>query len=309
MKKIQIFTIIVLIFAFGFFGYYIYSYNQNFEQDFNNHQSDIQLAKNKQNVIDNEFQETQVQKKRTLSQQETNQRTKDEDSDGLTYEQEIRLGTSDNDKDTDGDGVDDNEDKHPNGGGKNYKINTHWTHNGLKYSTEFGIAEDKYQYYKDQPRGYYSKKWRKFVTPNDPTIQTIVQDVVDVSKTSKDTNKARIAINFVTSMIYEKDIEYNGNGEWPKYPIETIIEEKGDCEDTSFLMASVLEALGYDTVLLKFTGHLAVGLSCSNCKGTYYNHNGKKYYFLESTSSPGEWEIGRSWGDFKTEIPEILDIY
>ena len=76
--------------------------------------------KQKQENISKAFLQKQQAKERELRQQEIQKSQLDEDKDGLTYEQEIRLGTSDNQKDTDGDGIDDNEDEHP--AGQNYTV-------------------------------------------------------------------------------------------------------------------------------------------------------------------------------------------
>ncbi|MBU0460907.1 MAG: hypothetical protein KJ771_08950 [Nanoarchaeota archaeon] len=307
MKKNHLFIVIVISFGLAIFGNYIYSYNQDFQQSLVKYQSDVESTKNKQSDIDKQFEQTQQQKEKSLEQQEISQKLKDEDGDGLTYEQEVGLGTSDNERDTDGDGIDDNEDKHPAGGGQTQTITVYWTHQGLTYSTQFGIAEDKYWHYKSQERSSCCDDWTKFVTPYDPTIQTIAQDVADVSISKGDSNKAQIAINFVESMIYEYDIEYISQPEWPKYPIETIIDQRGDCEDTSFLMASILEALNYDTIILIYSDHAAIGVWCDSCYGTYYNYKGKKYFFLETTGYADNWEIGKIWGKYGTESPLIID--
>lgn len=297
----------VLTFGLAFFGYYIYSYNQDFQQNLAQHQSEVESAKTQQSEIDRQFVQTQEQKEQFLEQQELSKLLKDEDGDGLTYQQEYMLGTSDNDIDSDGDGINDNEDTHPAGGGQTYTINVYWTHRGLTYSTQFGIAEDKYWYYRNQNRSSCCGDWAKYVTPYDPTIQTIAKDVADVSISTGDSNKAQIAINFVESMVYEYDIDYISQLDWPKYPIETIIDERGDCEDTSFLMASILEALNYDTILLIYSDHAAVGVWCDDCYGTYYNYHGKKYFFLETTGYADNWEIGQIWGKYGTESPRIID--
>lgn len=308
MNKIHISIIIILLFGLGIFGYYIYSYNQDFQQEQSEQKSNIQSITQKQENIDKTFSQEQQEKERILQQQEISKKMKDEDGDGLTYEQEVGLGTSDNQRDTDGDGIDDNEDKHPAGGGENYRFSVGWTHNGWQYTTQFGIAEDKYWYYKNQERGYCCNGWDEFATPNDQTIQTIAKDIVDVSISTGDTCKPCIAIDFVESMIYEYDIDYVGRNEYPKYPIETIVDGKGDCEDTSFLMASILEAINIDTVILLFSDHAAVGVWCENCSGTYYNYNGKKYFFLETTGYADNWEVGRIWGKYETESPHIINI-
>jgi len=233
---------------------------------------------------------------------------KDEDGDGLTYEQELNLGTSDNEVDSDGNSIWDNIDKHPAGGGELYKKTVKWNHKGIGYTTQFGIEEDKYWYYKDQERGYCCEEWGKYATPNDPTIQTMAKDIVDVSLSTGETCKTCLAINFVESMTYEYDIDYIGRKDYPKYAIETIMDEKGDCEDISFLMASILEALNIDVILLVYSDHVAVGVWCEGCTGTYYSYNDRKYFFLETTSYADNWEIGQIWGKYAEESPFVIDV-
>lgn len=308
MNKLYVFVIFIIIVIGGILGFMIYNYNESFREEQLQHQQEISRIKQEQERLTKEFEEEQKHKTAKIQQEHIAQMLKDEDGDGLTYEEELNLGTSDNDVDSDGDNIWDNEDMHPAGGGETYTITVPWTHKGLPHTTQFGIHEDKYWYYKNQERGNCCDGWAKFVTPNDPTIQTIAQDVADVSISTGDTNKAQIAINFVESMIYEYDIDYISELEWPKYPIETIIDGRGDCEDTSFLMASILEALDYDAIILIFSDHAAVGVWCESCTGTYYNYNGRKYFFLETTGYADNWEVGRIWGKYAYESPMIIDV-
>jgi len=48
-----------------------------------------------------------------------------------------------------------------------------------------------------------------------------------------------------------------------------------------------MEAMGYDAVLLLPPGHMAVGIwGNEGYLGSYYNYEGKRYYFCETT---GDW--------------------
>lgn len=308
MNKLYASIIIFFILSGSLFGFFIWSHNQNFRNEQIEYNEKISDIKQKQQNIDSEFKKEQQDKEYEIQRTEINQKMSDADADGLSYEKELSLGTDPNKKDTDGDGINDGEDKHPAGGGSNYRFNIIWNHNSLQYATQFGIPEDKYWYYKNKERGNCCEGWTGFATSNDQTIKTIAKDIVDVSISTGDTCKACIAIDFVESMIYEYDIDYIGRNEYPKYPIETIVDGKGDCEDTSFLMASILEALNIDAVLLLYPGHMAVGVWCDGCSGTYYLYNGRKYYFLETTGYSGNWELGRSWGDYVNMVPRIIDI-
>ena len=57
----------------------------------------------------------------------------------------------------------------------------------------------------------------------------------------------------------------------PKYPVETLVEGSGDCDDKSLLLAGLLDREGYQVSLLYFTGekHMAVGVGATD--GTFRN--------------------------------------
>jgi len=87
---------------------------------------------------------------------------------------------------------------------------------------------------------------------------------------------------YVQSMTYESP-----EGEQtPRFPVETIVEGKGDCDDTSILLAGLLEREGYDTALLYFEeeNHMAVGV-----RGPGGGFMGTGYEYIETTgfSLPG----------------------
>jgi len=73
--------------------------------------------------------------------------------------------------------------------------------------------------------------------------------------------------------------------------VETLVDKKGDCEDSSVLFASIMDSLGYDTALLFYVleddvGHLAVGIHLEGDHGGYAeDKDGKRYYYCETTNS------------------------
>ncbi|MDO8873073.1 MAG: hypothetical protein Q7V05_10140 [Methanoregula sp.] len=311
MKKIIVILVFCLLIIGCVFAFVIYNYNKNFDSEQIQHQKEIERIKQEQSRLDTQFSQQQQTQQQQQVKAETEQASRlklDKDGDGLTYEQELKLGTSDDKADTDGDGIRDNEDKHPAGGGEIYRITVPWSHNGQRFTTQFGIAEDWYWYYKDKPRGDYRFTDARFVTYKDPVIQTIAKDITDASVSAGDPCKLCLAIDFVESMVYQKDIEYNSNPEYPKYAIETIVDERGDCEDTSFLMASILEALDVDTVLWLYPGHMAVGFASDNCRGDSYNYQGRKYCFLETTSDPDYLGIYFIPSKYVNEIPYFIEV-
>ena len=91
-------------------------------------------------------------------------------------------------------------------------------------------------------------------------------------------------------MGYEDDSVYMGYEEYWKFPLETLYDHGGDCEDTSILLASLTEAMGYDASLLLFPGHMATGI---HIDGDYPDLDGfylrsdpdTVYYYCETTST------------------------
>jgi hypothetical protein len=84
---------------------------------------------------------------------------------------------------------------------------------------------------------------------------------------------------------FVQSISYNDTGP-TRFPIETIFEGNGDCEDKSFLLAGLLEREDYDVSLFVFEsignntpGHMMVGV-----KSNDFNYNGTNYALIETTS-------------------------
>ncbi|MHC1625764.1 MAG: hypothetical protein ACXQTN_00250 [Methanoculleaceae archaeon] len=87
---------------------------------------------------------------------------------------------------------------------------------------------------------------------------------------------------FVQSIPYDK----TGGNAPPKFPIETYVDGRGDCDDKSLLLAALLSREGYATALLYFDEeeHMAVGVRADGC-----TFRGTGYAYIETTniSYPG----------------------
>jgi len=67
---------------------------------------------------------------------------------------------------------------------------------------------------------------------------------------------------------------------------ETFFEKNGDCEDMSYLAASIIDAMGYGVVLVLLPRHMAIGIYMDcDTPGTYYKVDGKCYYYVETTTN------------------------
>jgi hypothetical protein len=106
------------------------------------------------------------------------------------------------------------------------------------------------------------------------------------------------ATAFVQSLPYSFDSETTPFDNYPRYPIETLVDNGGDCEDTAILLASIIDAMGYGVVLIKFPEHVAIGIKGGeNIAGTYWEYDGSRYYYLETTGEG--WRIGQLPEDYE----------
>lgn len=112
-------------------------------------------------------------------------------------------------------------------------------------------------------------------------------------------------ISFVQSIEYTSDFETKGIEDYPRYPIETLVDRTGDCEDTAGLAASILYELGYDCVLVLMHEHMALGVrEADSYTGQFYEYKGQKYYYTETTST------GHKVGAVSPEIdPTPINIF
>ena len=135
-----------------------------------------------------------------------------------------------------------------------------------------------------------------FITYDNKTIKRIAESLTEKSKTKEES--AQIILDFVHTIFYDVSIEENRD--YVRYPIETIVEKNGDCEDLSILGVALMKSIGIDAGLVqidkKGNGHVAIVVN-GNFQGAYYNVNGKKYFYAEATSPEllsqrSGWEIG-----------------
>ncbi|MFN3383284.1 MAG: hypothetical protein ACK401_00125 [Archaeoglobaceae archaeon] len=168
-----------------------------------------------------------------------------------------------------------------------------WSYKGNEWTWSVVFPKSLYEYYKNKPR-LPTRDYSVYVT--DPYDDEVMKQLVEVFRNSSkregfnDWETINFVISFVQSLPYTADNVTTPFDEYPRYPIETLVDNGGDCEDTSILTAELLSKLGYDVVLILLPNHMAVGVTCSNCYGTYYEYKGVKYFYLETTGEG--WKIG-----------------
>lgn len=171
-------------------------------------------------------------------------------------------------------------------------LDYNWYFKGRKCTVSLSIPESMYDYYHGKDR-VYTDDYSIYVTHpyDDEYINSIIQKMnfLALERGYSEIEKINMIISFVQSLPYTSDNVTTPFDEYPRYPLETLVDYGGDCEDTSILTASLLDSLTYDIILISPPGHMAVGVNVDT-SGSYYEHDGERYYYLETTSEG--WEIG-----------------
>lgn len=217
----------------------------------------------------------------------------DSDSDGLTdYEEYYEEGTDRFDSDTDGDGAPDGYDAHPLSTSKKTRKYYRWEYpEGTTWTWEIYVSYDLYVYESQLNRISSWSRWSEYTL--DPTAKQLANELEETAN-NKGFNyyqTVNFVLSFVQSLTYTSD-DITAGYEYPRYPLETLYEDGGDCEDTSILFSSILREMNYDNYLTILPGHAMVSVwGHDDYQGSYSTKNGKKYYFCETTGE--DWKMGK----------------
>jgi len=159
-----------------------------------------------------------------------------------------------------------------------------WVYGGYRFTLEIPLNIQSYNYYKRQSKRNTYESYAQEHANYQYLSQLAKTLKVDADELGyKGCKFAEYLTAFVQQNInYTKD-PYNNGFDYPRFPIETLVDEKGDCEDSAILLVTLLKFFGYDAVLIQVPGHMAVGISCGNCN-SYYNFEGKRYAYIETTN-------------------------
>jgi hypothetical protein len=167
-----------------------------------------------------------------------------------------------------------------------------WMYDGKTWAFSLYIPDHLYYYYSNKTR-VPTEDYSVYVThPHDDEYMSTILDKFDeiVLEEGYDENqKVNLVVAFIQSLPYTADDVSTGFDEYARYPLETLVEGGGDCEDTSILASALLDPMGYDVVLISLPGHVAVGVAV-DALGTYWLHEGTQYFYVETTGEG--WEIG-----------------
>ncbi|MEN6611074.1 MAG: transglutaminase-like domain-containing protein [Methanoregulaceae archaeon] len=185
-----------------------------------------------------------------------------------------------------------------------------WTYKGTEWSWTGGFAKAGYQYYRNKSHSRESNYAGYALSDYDrQMLQGIVRKFEEAGKehgyTEYDTIMNIAA--FVQSLPYTSDKITTGYDEYPRYPLETLVDGGGDCDDTAILTAALLDELGYGVVLLQLPNHMAVGVKGEDTlSGTYFEYQGSRYYYLETTGT--NWDLGEIPGEYANQSAKVLPL-
>ena len=175
------------------------------------------------------------------------------------------------------------------------------------YRLNVTVQQSLYEYYTEKSHSLNSHSdFAKFVTPY--ALKPIADCLLEIYTDDED------FINGVLMIVHQ--IPYN---ETPaKYPVETIVENKGDCDLFSYVAASIVKAHGLDVVLLYYESqaHMNIGVSLSHVphdarEQVYYvTYNNIRYYVAEATGGDLQngWRVGECPDKLKNAPAQVITL-
>jgi hypothetical protein len=183
--------------------------------------------------------------------------------------------------------------------------------NGREWAVSYLAFESAYAAAKRRSRGRRRAEYVSFELLEGAAneIAEFLYDAAENNGFTGEFERIEFALSFVQRLPYVPDDVSTGYDDYTKFIVETLTSLKGDCEDTSILFASILESepFNYDAVLLEPPGHMGVGLLMqSGFDGFAYIHDGRKYYYVETTTEG--WGIGQIPDQYRESKATIYDV-
>ncbi|MBP5796709.1 MAG: hypothetical protein J6W26_00325 [Bacteroidales bacterium] len=196
-----------------------------------------------------------------------------------------------------------------------YIVEHSWRYKADQCSLSLTIDKDLYDYYQNDrehlvykyeldenynPPGYSGFMLSEY---DRPLMKAIAGQLEEMA--SSESEQIELAVSFVQSLPYAYDSVSKGIEEYVRYPVETLVDGCGDCEDKVALLAAILHEMPEDFILLVLPEHLAIGVSCEALKAdSYLLFQDKKYYYVETTNP--NWKIGQIPEEYHSSDMEVF---
>lgn len=187
-----------------------------------------------------------------------------------------------------------------------------WSYDGQDWTWTLNIPSTLYDDYSSVPESTRDANglsgYGFLTTTKDTYVRMLAEKLNETTNglAYESFDQVSFILAFVQSLPYTSDSVTTGYDNFPRFPVETLVDDGGDCEDTAILFATLTLILGYGTVYINPEGHLAVGILGNDLDGSYYTYNGKTYYYCETTGDG--WTIGELPDEWKDETAQIYSI-
>ena len=177
-----------------------------------------------------------------------------------------------------------------------------------QYKLNVVVPQSLYEYYIGKSHKQTSPEdFAKFVTPY--ALKPIADKLLEIYSNPEDFANGVLMI--VHQIPYSVTLP-------AKYPVETIVENRGDCDLFSYIAASIMKAGGLEVVLLYYEdqAHMNVGVHLPNppryarTPAYYVVYNGVRYYIAECTGDDWMkgWRVGECPEDLMHATPQIIGL-
>ena len=190
----------------------------------------------------------------------------------------------------------------------------HWTFKPkgsskeIEQTIDLTLSRTRFEYYRRQPR--LNEQWNAYAELEMPEVRDLASAFQQLHARQRwnTFNQAHNVLKFVQSCVpYSFDQDTTGYADWARYPIETLMEGTGDCEDVAILCAAIIARLGFQVVLLLYPAHLAFGVAgADHLKGDYLEDpkTGLRYFYGEATANG--WRLGEIPKNYQNVRPEKI---
>ena len=148
----------------------------------------------------------------------------------------------------------------------------------------------------DEPKIVFANHGIMVAKPNEPSLQRVVGELLkDEANGGERERKIQKLVDFVSNEIEYSYTEAVGARETLKRPNETLMTRTADCSNKTILLASLLEQIGEEYILLYSPQHITVAVP----QGNFANENkidfvwNGKPWLIAETTLPG-FQIGQT---------------
>jgi hypothetical protein len=179
-----------------------------------------------------------------------------------------------------------------------------WTN----YRLNVALSQSLYDYYVSESHTLANAYgFAKFVTPN--ALQPIADSLSQIYVGDEE------FVNGALMIVHQIPYEATAPS---KYPVETIVDNKGDCDLFSFVAASIMKAHELSVVLLYYDkqAHMNLGVNLAQepheARGeiSFVTNGNTRYYVAECTGGNWRdgWRVGECPDELKNTNPQVITL-